>query len=176
MACTMHARIASAPVLHHASARLISPKTRCASAAMRAGDSFGGFTHELQRVCHPQNARRGQTWIYANLHAVPARYAGIGMNNSPKKGPSPAWRFDHWIVDGVGYPTVNRITSICKDRGFLEANQSMISARLHRGASTWAELCAPLVNSSASRGNGKKRQRDEMAAILAAYDARKAGA
>lgn len=81
---------------------------------------------------------------------------------------------EHWMVEGVSYSTVSSVLAHCKARG-AELSEMAVRNRLKSGATTWDALCAP------PKPGGDQKQvwadrRAEMAAVLAAYDARKGAA
>lgn len=78
-------------------------------------------------------------------------------------------------VAGLLFPNVNAAYSFAQSKGFAGC-KTVILERLNRGVQTIEELCAPVSKAGHSelRKAEHKRRHDEMAAVIAALDARKA--
>lgn len=87
----------------------------------------------------------------------------------------------HWVVDGQHFPTVATVFGSAQARGYT-GTEACIRDRLAKGAKTWADLLRPVseAKTAASRATLRKRhdrrksERDEMAALMADLDKRRA--
>lgn len=80
---------------------------------------------------------------------------------------------EHYVVDGTPYATARCAYGEAVNRGWTGSFET-IASRLHRGYSTWARLLQPVDQTRADIArNTAKRKHAEMAAVIAALDARK---
>jgi hypothetical protein len=76
-------------------------------------------------------------------------------------------------IDGVTYNSTKQIFGIAKQRGFTGTYEALCG-RLQHGADTWEALCAPLKESSSRNAKARNaKSKAEIAAAIAAVDARK---
>lgn len=81
-----------------------------------------------------------------------------------------------YCIEGEPFSCLDEALAGAVQRGHAIPSRESFMRRLYTGASTWAALCAPLdVARSESRKRVAARKREEMAAVIAALDARKAG-
>lgn len=79
----------------------------------------------------------------------------------------------HWVVDGAPYPSAPAVFRAACARGFT-GEYTAIYNRLMRGDCTWQRLLRPIDERlSAGKKTSARKKRDEMAAVIAALDARK---
>ncbi len=80
----------------------------------------------------------------------------------------------HFIIDGEPFMSSREVYTVAVRKGFA-GGRSVINNRLARGAAAWSVL---LVPANPKKGNGSRNKaiakREEMAAVIAALDARKA--
>lgn len=79
-----------------------------------------------------------------------------------------------YVVEGELFRRASDVFQRAKLFHAFQGSVSVITYRLTRGKDTWAELCAP-VNENVSKAHTgvERRKHEEMAAIIAALDARK---
>lgn len=81
------------------------------------------------------------------------------------------------VIDGFLYETLEQLHTAAVARGF-DGHPNTLHYRLKKGADTWEKLAAPRRKGSEKKAKTmkKKRQssREEMAALIAAIDSRKA--
>lgn len=78
----------------------------------------------------------------------------------------------HFVVDGRGFPCLAAVFAEAKARGYT-GSKSTLLVRLKQGMTTWAELTVPPKTNPGDQKGRRQRERDEVAAAIAAVDARK---
>jgi hypothetical protein len=81
-----------------------------------------------------------------------------------------------YCIEGEPFSCLDEALAGAVMHGHAIPSRDSFMRRLYSGASKWTELCAPLdIARSEARKKVASRKRDEMAAVIAALDARKAG-
>ena len=81
------------------------------------------------------------------------------------------------VIDGEHFDSMSFAIASAKHRGFTGSKETFF-ARVKRGATTWAEILAPVgkqgINSNPGRAAFRAREKAQMAQMCAELDARKA--
>jgi hypothetical protein len=98
------------------------------------------------------------------------------MNNAKRKARFTAHEPVHFVIEGKSFGTARQAFYFAKSQREVLCCETTFRARLMTGVDSWERLCAP-VDSDPTRKRlaTQQRKRDEMAAVIATLDARKAG-
>ena len=80
----------------------------------------------------------------------------------------------HYVIEGLKLRGIKHAFSVAKGLGYTGSKEGL-RRRLKRGITTWTEVLKPKVHEGGSAIilQHKAKAREEMAALLADYDARK---